>query len=424
MVHLRQAQPIPSASGNRRGASRRRAVPLLAVTLLAAARPPFPAVGAALAAQEPLAQSSELSKEKLAELESELQALAEQYHVPGMSVAIVQRRKLAWSRGIGFADLEHDVRAEADTRYQTASVAKPIGAVLVMQLVEQGKLSLDAPMKDFEVHRFFSPDPARFREQPVLLHHVLSHTSEGVPGETFAYNGNTYFDLTWVLEDVTRTAFPKLLQEQIFDKAGIDRSVSGYTKAGTTELVELAKPYTYNRERGEYVPTKYEMIDPDPALDLSAFEVVLRMPEEAIAARKALLGESFMHLNGGNTAAELTTTVLDLAKFDIALDAGRLLGTATRERMWTPAVSNSGKTLPYALGWYVEEFAGRKVIWHTGLQPPSVSALYVKVPAAEISFFMLACSDGLTLSFPWTAEGVRASPFARAILGRLGLLED
>jgi hypothetical protein len=202
----------------------------------------------------------------------------------------------------------------------------------------------------------------------------------------------------------------------------MDRSVPGYVFPGTAQLVELARPYQWQRD--EYVAAKYQMIDPDPAIDLAGFDVVLRMPEEAIAARKALLGEGFMHLNGANTAAEVTTTVLDLAKFDIALDEGRLIGSESRDRMWTLAVSNAGKTLPYALGWFVEEFAGHKVIWHYGLLPPCASALYVKVPAAELSFFLLACNDRLSASFAWDAEGVRASPFARAFLGTFGLLEN
>src|ERR1700741_3020798 len=95
---------------------------------------------------------------------------------------------------------------------------------------------------------------------------------------------------------------------------------------------------------------------------------------EAIAARKELLGEGFMPLNGGNTASEITTTVLDLAKFDIAPDEGHLISAESRERMWTPAVSNGGKTPAYRLGGFVEEFGGRKVIWHYGLLPPSQSA--------------------------------------------------
>src|SRR5262249_4398218 len=154
-------------------------------------------------------------------LESALEQLADQYHVPGMSAALVYRRRIAWSHGFGYADLEASRWATPDTRYRIASVSKPFAAVLVMQLVEQAKLALDAPMKDFEIPRWFAPDPARYREQPILLRHVLTHTSEGVPGEAFSYNGNVYSDLTWVLEQVTHTAYPRLLQERIFDRAGM-----------------------------------------------------------------------------------------------------------------------------------------------------------------------------------------------------------
>jgi len=192
---------------------------------------------------------------------------------------------------------------------------------------------------------------------------------------------------------------------------------------GTTQLVELAHPYGWY-ERDGYVPVKYQMIDPDPAIDLAGrYDPVLKMPEEAIAARKALMGDRFMHLNGANTASEVTTTVLDLAKFDIALDEGRLISAESRERMWTPVVSNTEKTLSYGLGWFVEELGGRKVICHTGLLPPCGSALYVKVPEAELSFFALACNEHLTASFPFFTEGVRALPVARAFLETFGLLE-
>jgi hypothetical protein len=191
-------------------------------------------------------------------------------------------------------------------------------------------------------------------------------------------------------------------------------------RPGTTELAELARPYRWDGK--EHVLSTWQMMDPDPALDLTGFGPVLRMPEEMLAARKALLGDGFLHLNAVSAAGEATSTVLDLAKFDIALDEDRLLSAASRERMWTPAVTSAGKTLPYALGWFVEEIAGRKVMWHYGWLPPSVSALYVKVPAAELTFLLLANNDRLSESFAWTREGVRASPFARAFLSAFGLL--
>jgi hypothetical protein len=115
--------------------------------------------------------------------------------------------------------------------------------------------------------------------------------------------------------------------------------------------------------------------------------------------------------------------MLDVAKFDVALDEDRLISAESRDLMWTPVVSNGGKTLPYALGWFVEEITGREVIWHYGMQPPFASALYLKVPEEDLSFFLLACNEGLTGSFPFDREGVRASPFARAFLATFELLE-
>jgi len=374
-----------------------------------------------LARQEHAGESS-LAPARLAELQASLEGLMDRYNIPGMSAAVVHRRALAWSQGFGYADLERGVWAEPDTRYRLASVSKPFAAVLVMQLVEQGKLSLDAPMKDFHLYKWFAPDPKRYQEQPILLRHVLSHTSEGVPGDAYSYSGNIYSDVTWVLEEVTRTAYPRLLQARIFDVVGMDRSVPGHVKPGTTELAELARPYRW--EGKEHVLGTWQMMDPDPALDLTGFDPVFRMPAEMLAARRELLGEGFLHLNAVSAAGEMSSTVLDLAKFDIALDQDRLLEAESRERMFTPAVSNAGKTLPYAIGWFVEVIAGRKVMWHYGWLPPSVSALYVKVPAAELSFVLLANNDRLSESFAWTRDGVRASPFARAFLGTFDLLGE
>ena len=369
-------------------------------------------------------EAPQLPAARCEELRAKLEELMERFHLPGMSAAIVHRRGVAWSAGLGYADLEQGVWAAPDTRYRLASVSKPFAAVLTLQLVEQGKLVLDAPMKDFWIPKWFAPDPARYRERPVLLRHVLEHTSEGVqgedePGEAYAYNGNVFSDLTWVLEGVTRTAYPQLLEQRVFAPAGMERSLPGHTRAGATELGELARPYRWTGS--EFERTTWQMMDPDPALERADFGPIFEMSAEAVAARKELLGEGFMHLNAVSAAGEATSTVLDLARFDIALDEGRLLSAESRERMWTPRRTEKGAALPYALGWFVEEIAGRKVIWHYGWLPPGVSALYLKVPAAELSFFLLANSDGLSASFAWTREGVRASPFARAFLSSFEL---
>ena len=64
--------------------------------------------------------------------------------IPGMLVALVQDQQVIWAKGFGYADLENQVLATANTPYGLASVTKPITAVLIMQLVEEGIVDLDA----------------------------------------------------------------------------------------------------------------------------------------------------------------------------------------------------------------------------------------------------------------------------------------
>jgi hypothetical protein len=56
------------------------------------------------------------------------------------------------------------------------------------------------------------------------------------------------------------------------------------------------------------------------------------------------------------------------------------------------------------------------VAWHYGWFPPTVSALYLKLPDRGLTFILLSNSDLLSYGMSWTAEGIRASPFARLFL--------
>jgi hypothetical protein len=100
-----------------------------------------------------------------------------------------------------------------------------------------------------------------------------------------------------------------------------------------------------------------------------------------------------------NAGAGLMSTVVDLAKFDAALDANTLVTAATKELMWTPTVSNSGQKLPYGLGWFTQDYRGMRLIWHTGFSPPSTSALFLKLPEEGLTFIVLANTDMLSRHF-------------------------
>lgn len=86
---------------------------------------------------------------KVEKIEAAIAAWMEQHKAPALSVAVVADNRMIWSKGFGQADAENKVAARGDTVYRLASIAKSITAIAVMQLVERGKLDLDAPAQKY-----------------------------------------------------------------------------------------------------------------------------------------------------------------------------------------------------------------------------------------------------------------------------------
>jgi Beta-lactamase len=95
----------------------------------------------------------------------------------------------------------------------------------------------------------------------------------------------------------------------------------------------------------------------------------------------------------------------------------------TQEQMWAPTVSSEGQTLPYGLGWFVQQYQGHKLIWHNGYLPDCYSALLMKAPDKQLTFIALANSDALSSPFHLARGNVMTSAFADVFI-RLFVLED
>jgi CubicO group peptidase (beta-lactamase class C family) len=109
-----------------------------------------------------------------------------------------------------------------------------------------------------------------------------------------------------------------------------------------------------------------------------------------------------------SSAGGLVASAPDVARFSIALDHGRLLKDSTRQRAWTAVTTPEGRTLPYALGWFVQQHQGLSLVWHYG-HMLEASSLIVKVPKEQVTFVILANSDGLSR---WRRLGDEASVLA------------
>ena len=104
-----------------------------------------------------------------------------QYHdIPGLSVALVHDQDMIYSKGFGYADLDDETPATAQTMYRISSITKAFTATAIMQLRDQGKLQLDDPIEKhlpwFRIKNRFPNAPA------VTIWHLLTHTS-GLPRE-------------------------------------------------------------------------------------------------------------------------------------------------------------------------------------------------------------------------------------------------
>jgi len=309
----------------------------------------------------PAVNPAEVDTETLEQFEAELESLRQELKIPGISAAVIKDSKLIWARGLGYADVEKDIPATPETPYHLASVTKTFAAVVIMQLVQEGKLSLEDPVSRYGVKL---PEG-----NAILVRHLMSHTSEGTPGARYQYNGSRYGQLSQVVQAATGRSLQELVYERILQPLGMQDTApsppaacEGLSFAQNCERVyaALAKPYFLDAN-----------FNPLPGFNEDYF----------------------------NAGAGLMSTVVDLAKYDAALDANTLVTAETKDLMWTPTISTSGQTLPYGLGWFTQSYGDTRLIWHSGFSPPSTSALFLKLPKQGLTLIVLANTDMISRSY-------------------------
>lgn len=317
----------------------------------------------------PAVQGQTADTSGIAAFEKKLEALRERYHIPGFSAGVVRGKELVWKKGFGLANLENKTVPDEHTVYHVASVTKTFASIILMQLVEDGKVNLDDPISKYGINL-----GARWgSDERIKVKHLLTHTAAGdsfngfKPGYSFHYNGNWYNQLEKVIEKASGRTFGELLMGNIIvplnlrntapstdDSAAF--SLTGYDK--DRFMQKVARPYDW--KNGQIQPVAFTY--------------------------------------GFGPAAGLMSTVSDLAAYSIAIDEGKFLEPATWKKVFSPFVTPRGKTLQYGLGWFVKYYRGTKIMWHTGWWT-GYSALLVKIPEKDLAFIILANSQDLSRPF-------------------------
>lgn len=203
------------------------------------------------------------------------------------SVLVSEKGQVIYKKGFGLADMEWNISNQPDTKHRLGSITKQFTAMLIMQLVEQGKLKLDVPISTY------LPDYPKKNGDVITLHHLLTHSSgipnmtsfpafskefmhssytpsqlvklsadstlEFKPGERFAYSNSGYILLGYIIEKVTGKTYEQVLHENIFtplkmNNSGYDHRetllknrASGYEKNGRSyvnaKFIDMSVPY-------------------------------------------------------------------------------------------------------------------------------------------------------------------------------------
>jgi serine beta-lactamase-like protein LACTB len=328
-------------------------------------------------------QQNSLATEKRAEIEKAVSSFMSANSVPGIAVAVVLDGEPVWSAGFGMSDLEDSAPTTSSTLFRLGSISKPITAVAVLQLWERGKLDLDAP-----VQKYCPAFPQK--EWPITPRELLGHL-----GGIRHYSSDGKGDIP---EDSARhfASMEESLQifaaDPLVAKPGtkFNYSTYGYTLLGCVLEGATSQKYVDFVRENVFKPARMEHTQADDFFAVIPHRTRWYHKDKAGVVRNAGVLDSSYKIPGGG----LISSADDMARFEAAILADKLLKRTTRDAMWTALQPTEGKPSHYALGWFVAEKFGLRTAGHTGGQQGTDTAFLI-APDRRAGVVVLANMDNV-----------------------------
>jgi CubicO group peptidase (beta-lactamase class C family) len=321
--------------------------------------------------------------------------------VAGAAVVVVKDGELFFSKGYGFEDVEKKVPVDPQqTLFRPGSVSKLFTWTAVMQLVEQGKLDLDADVNtyltDFKLSDRY-PDP-------VTLRNIMTHTAgfeDGAVGYLFANNEKDLLPLgEWLKAHVPLRARPPTKDFN----SGTNASYSNWATALAGHIVEIVsgQPFDEYIEEHIYKPlgmNRSTFREPLPA------NLADRMSGGYIYEGGQFQKKGFEFIHAAGPAGSMSGTATDLGRFMLAhlqegaIGEARILKPETTRLMHTRVMSPDPSVNGHALGFYETWINGRRIIGHGGDTQFFHSSLSL-LPEANLGLYVTINTGG---------EGARTS---------------
>ena len=313
-----------------------------------------------------------VSAVSISEFETRLEDLRKQSNIPGMVAGIVKDGQVTWTKNYGYENMAQQKPVTNATIFHLASLTKTFASAVIIQLVKENKIDLNAPVANYGVNLAGSG--------AVRVIHLLTHTSEGVPGSQFKYNGDRYALLSNVIQSATGKTFHQLAAERIMQPLGLQNTAASDMKIGAMDGFDTIR-LKQNTAQG-YSSNGIQTVD---------------------------------YPKGFSTSAGMISNVDDMLKYAAAFDGNQLLTEELKLKVFSPMIANDGKTLPYGLGWFIQQKEGIEFNWHYGYWI-GMSSLIIRVPAKKIAFVLMANSDMLSAPYPLGSGDIWVSPYAKEFL--------
>jgi CubicO group peptidase (beta-lactamase class C family) len=305
-------------------------------------------------------------------------------HIPALAVAVVRDGTVLKLAAYGTANLDWHAPASTRTAFQLASGTKPFTGILLMQLVEQGRLALDDA-----VTRHLPQAPDSWRG--MTLRHLAAHTSglqRDLGGKPFA-----------TVDEAVAAAYTMPLEHEVGA-----RSQYGLTDfVVLTKVMEKVSGQAFVDLLGERIlrPLGLEDTVFDDAVDQGDRRSWLPVRQRATTYRwngATQRAYSFYYPRFTYSAGGLFSSASDMARLFVALDRGRVLQPQSLQAMWAPAGLSGGGQGDFAVGWVSGRYRGLRVVGHSG--GPALSD-FLYFPERKLGIVVLTNQGAL---FPILAE--------------------
>jgi len=304
------------------------------------------------------AQEPKLSDEKRTQIETAVSRFMTSTHVPGLSVAVVEDGQYEWASGFGLADLENNAPASEHTLFRLGSISKPLTAVGAMELWQDGKLDLDAP-----VQKYCPSFPQK--SGPITTREVMGHL-----GGIRHYKGNSQEDAeignTKHFDNPIEAGLDFFKNDPLVAAPGshFHYSTQGYTLVGCAMEGASGAKYVEYMRKSVLGPAGMGQTQVDNRFAIIPYRTRFYQKTKDGAVENADFLDSSYKIPGGGWLSSAE----DMAHFEVAILNDKLLKRSTRDLMWTPLKASDGSKDTYGLGWGVGDEDGIKTVGHSGGQ--------------------------------------------------------